>query len=187
MADALVSQGPGRPFEHSQEEIDRALYEIARQAGSTRKAAAALSADGVAINESTIRHWKTVTHRNRYSEIATKRSSSLDELIASEATEIALQASDVEKLALKQVRTGLSDADGLEASMILRNVTSSKTQQIDKAGHIRGRPTQVIKVEGLEDLRRIQAQLVRLGAADVVDSEAEVVEEIDPGPEAEAS
>lgn len=169
--------GQGRGRQYPVEVVERALFEMARHGGSARKAQAALALEGMHIPEGTMRVWRKSTFRNRYHEIASEKARELEEMIAVQATDLALKLAEAEDRALRVTVAGLSQATGLEASTILRNLSMSKSQQVDKAQGIRGRPNFRPDVRGLTEIvRAIKA----VGGVEVVEgeavAEAEVVE-----------
>jgi hypothetical protein len=179
--DALAAQedpyGPqaGQPVQFPREIIERCLFEIAAQAGNARKAHSILAAvygrENVPSVE-TLYRWIRGRFRNRYHQISLKEADQVREVIARQATDIAIEIGDVEKAAVARVRDQLADANAVEASIIARNLSTSKGINLQNESQLRGRATQIVDHRGLEG---ILDTLVRLGVGErIVD--ADVVE-----------
>src|SRR3954454_12714382 len=93
---------------YAREVIERALYEVAFQAGNTRKAQQALAAVGIHVPYRTMHDWVRGRFRNRYQEIATA-TNELRERIARDTLDLAIDLAAGEKEALRQTLAGLSD------------------------------------------------------------------------------
>src|SRR3954454_12749057 len=106
---------------YAREVIERALYEVAFQAGNTRKAQQALAAVGIHVPYRTMHDWIKGRFRNRYQEIATKATDELRERIARDTVDLAIDLAAGEKEALRQTMATLGDLNAVEASMVLRN------------------------------------------------------------------
>ena len=167
------------------EKIERALWEIAAQGGSCTKAWRVLTDEGMEhngqpITRNTLQYWKLKSHRNRYHEIKQGGVQQLEELIAMAATERAIQLGEAEDRAIGQVLAGLTGANGVEASQILRNLSASKQVQEQTIRGIRGRASEESVARSLEDvvkeLRRIAPGVVTVTAEEPV-VDAEVVAE----------
>ncbi len=163
----------GRQLQYRREVIERCLFETAVHAGNARKAMRALvlwDPDEPWPNPETVYLWVRGRFRNRYAQIATDNVDDLRENLARRATDLATKLSDAESDSIEKVLAGLADANAVEASIILRNLSQSKSMQIDQEGKLRGRGGIVIDHRGLEE---ITAALVRLGIATPVDGTAE--------------
>lgn len=166
----------GRPLQHPREVIERCLYETAVHAGNARKARQALIAwepDLAWPSAETIYGWIKGRFRNRYSQIATQNADQLREVIARDMTDIAIRLGDAERDALGRTLAGLADANAVEASMILRNLSASKQIQLDQEGKLRGRAGVIVDHRGLEEITQA---LVNLGIGEEV-TDAEVIED----------
>ncbi len=170
----------GRPIESSPEEVDFALWCLVQAGGSPTRAARMVEEQrpGTGINRDHIWRWAGGRFKPRYDELRRERAGDLDDQIAANAYDIAVQLGHAEDLALKRALAGLADANGVEASMILRNFTQSKATQIEKAGQLRGNrmfgPAQI-------DLTMIAAEIEQLGVSRRrdVESTADEVAELD--------
>lgn len=164
----------GKPMQWPRHWIETALFEIAAQGGNVRRAHGVLLGihGDAAPPYDTMQRWRKGRFRNLYTEISRVAGEELRERIAQNATELALEFGDVEREALRRIRAGLGDADAVEASMILRNLSTSKGINLDHEGKLRGRSQHVVQVQGLE---QITDALKRLGVAQEVVVDAEVV------------
>lgn len=130
--------------------------------------------------ERTVREWVQFRYRNRYAELLKQKAEELDEQRAQDASTLALQIREAEERALTQTLAGIGQANGVEASMILRNLATAKKLNSDVIVAARGMP--VLKQAG-EDLMSIARSLTRMGGVHIVDAtgaeltEAQVVEE----------
>lgn len=167
--------------------VEKCLYEVAAHGGNLRAGMRTVRAeledhiddDGEKLRiptDESVRLWRNGKLRNRYSEIASGSALVLEERIAQGAIERALALEEVEDRATKQTLAGLADATAVEASQILRNVTQSKTANIDKAAMIRGRGAFAMAERSLE---QIAEALQRIGVmvADDPLVDAEVIED----------
>ena len=69
MTGKQIAKRPARSS-YTSEEIERGLSAVALVQGNTRRAAAALKAEGLAIPRTTLQEWTTKTHRDRYMAIS---------------------------------------------------------------------------------------------------------------------
>jgi hypothetical protein len=169
----------GRPLTFPREVIERCLYETAVHAGNARKARQALidwEPDLAWPSAETIYGWVKGRFRNRYAQIATQEAGQLRENIARDMTDLARRLGEAEAEALRKVLAGLADANAVEASLILRNLSSSKQIQLDQEGRLRGRANVIVDHRGLEDITQA---LVNLGVAEAVDAEAQELPEVE--------
>jgi hypothetical protein len=130
-----------RPLSQPEDVIETAMWCLALEGGSPTRAVMRLREQhGIEdVSRENIRDWSKGRFRARYEEIRSSRASEIEELVAANALERAIAMDQAEDQALRQVQAGLSSANGVEASMILRNLTQSKAANIDKAGQLRGR------------------------------------------------
>ena len=176
----LLELTQGRPLQYPLALVERCLWETAAAGGSATRAHAVLSEQGLdpLPPRRTIQNWTTGRFRNRYHEMLSEQARDLEEIVAAQATANAIRMGDAEQDALRQTMAGLSMASGVEASMILRNISQSKAVQVDKAQLLRGRPTQINAERSLDELARA---LERLG---LVESTAEEITDAVEGTQA---
>lgn len=161
-------------FKHPPEVIEKALFEMAACGGSANKAAQSLRDQGLEISAHTIREWKRGPFRNRYHEIVSTHQRDLDSIIAAAQTENIVTMLDGEREALKQTMAGIANANGVEASNILRNIAQAKRYAVQNHSEITGRPRQERQSQSLQT---IAAALARMGLVETQEPvDAEVVE-----------
>lgn len=169
----------GRPLKYPPEVVEAALYEVAAKGNNIARACETLKDRGItqsypedcgrAIPRGVVAEWVNKRFRNRYHEIVSTKTRELEEVVARDGIELAIQIGQAERDALKQTMAGMADATAVEASQILRNLTQAKAQQVDKAHAIRG---QGIADKASKTLEQIAAGLKQLGL--VVDDEEDV-------------
>ena len=182
------SEKPGTfASDFTPEDVDRALWEIVMHGGNVAAAHGSLSQWGgsqepvVAIpSQRTMRNWKNGLYRNRYHEIAAARARDMNEVMAQQHVDLAVKQAEVEAEALRKISERLAGADAVEASIILRNVSGAKKNNVDGAQDLRG--TSAGKM-GARSVSQLVTALSRLGVVtvsgvDVVDDpeEAELVD-----------
>jgi hypothetical protein len=180
---ALLDQAqPFRqPSAYPPELIERALLETALCGGNARKASRNLAAFGVPIPHERISAWRRGRYANRYSEICSAESAALRERIAAGALDLSTRIQEVEGDAVDRVASQLAEANAVEASIILKNLSTSKQIALNQEGLIRGRATEIVEHRGIEQLT---GDLVKLGVGTVIDSDAEEIAdaEVVPAP-----
>lgn len=155
--------------------VDRVLWEVAVHGGNCRKAHQALVAradsDDALLDlpvERTVRKWVTERWADRYAEIRSIKAGMLDEQVARDAASLAVAIEEGERKALQTTIARLGEADGVEASQILRNLSQSKKIQVDSAGALRGRAAFDEAVRSLQDIAR---SLSRIPGVELVDDD----------------
>jgi hypothetical protein len=178
----IATKSPHANFKFPMELVERVLYEVAGNGGNcsaTLRAFQAANEDRIERGEEpvelpslrTIRHWITVSFRNRYHEICADSARQLEEIVAAQGVENAIAMGKAEADALKQTLAGLSNANGVEASQILRNISQAKGTAVQTSQLLRGRPTVITAETPLEQIAR---ELQQLGIVEVI-TDAEVV------------
>jgi hypothetical protein len=183
-------QTGGAPMRYSPEVVELALWHVALHGGDCRRGRRALGEALIAAagygeedpeaatvdvpGESTVRNWVKGRFRARYLEILDVKASELDGRVAATATELAIQIEEGERQAIKQTLAGLSSSNGVESSVILRNLSQSKKIQVEAAGAIRGRAAFERALPSLEALAQ---SMVRMGFA-TIEGDAEDLDEI---------
>lgn len=160
----------GRATNYPPEVIDRALLETAAVGGSATKASKIMSELGTPVPAKRITIWRTGRFRERYEQISEQMAPYLREKVAREALEFTQEAQEAQGKALRQVLSGLSDANAVEASVILRNISGAQQTAVQTEASMRGRAGMTIEVVGLDELA---SKLVKLGVGSYVDSTAE--------------
>jgi hypothetical protein len=183
----------GRPLKYPAEVVEAALYEVAAHGNNVARACEALKDRGItqsypedcgrAIPRAVVSDWVRKRFRNRYHEIVSSSTRQLEEVVAQKGIETAIQIGEAEQQALRQTMAGLPDATAVEASQILRNLTQSKAQQIDKAHAVRAfgvaeRTSHSLEqlVTGLKSLGLIVGDDDNIHDAEVIEDDAEMAE-----------
>lgn len=165
MTEALEPAKTRRPMHtYDEEHIVAGLTELALCGGNAKITTQRLADKGYDIPRSTLDMWKRQTHPDRYVEIQQTLAPQIAEKIAAQAEEFAIDSATVEAEALAILRDKLSSMDAKDVAAALRNITTSKSLNVDKiASPLRGRPTQTIIHVSLEDSwRRLQQEIPAL-------------------------
>jgi hypothetical protein len=172
---------PYKPYKVTPDQMEACLWVLAKNGTSYTRAARELNAvydwaAEVKISPQNLRQWAGGAFLARYDEIRTERSLELEERAAANAMDLVVLISEQEREAVRRTAAGLDLASGLEASLILRNLTQSKATQIERAGQIRERKGFVPE---RTDMGALVEALTSLGVGfEVVDGEAS---EVSPG------
>jgi hypothetical protein len=158
------------------EQIDKALLAYAACGANAAKACRLLKERGIGVHPKTLTQWAEGRYADRYMEIHAKHGQQLDRVLAQETRDIALRASQVERLAVDETEKELKAGTVKDASAAARNMAVVKGVATDKLLTLTGRPAQIVEHRSAQDLVK------KLEALGVVDSTAE--EEPDPLPEA---
>ena len=153
------------------EDVDRCLWEIVMHGGNVAQAHLSLKAWADAQEpplelpcQRTMRNWKNGVHRNRYHEIAAARARDMDEVMAQQHVELAVRQADVESEALRKIAERMAGVDAVEASLILRNLSGAKKNNVDAALNLRGRSA---GHAGARSVTQLVTALARLGVVTV--------------------
>ena len=168
--------------------VEAALWEIAVAGGNCARARReldhrypdekALAAAGIERlpSDRALRYWKRSMYRDRYHEILQTRAKDLEEIVAQNGIELALNAQQVKLEAMKQVAARIGATDAVEASTILRNLAQAEAGSVQMSGQIRNRPG--FGDKDTRSLQQIAKALERLGVASV-EGDAEDIEDAD--------
>ncbi len=175
-----MSRAPARRY--SLEDRELALRTLAL-AGNRYEAATALLNKNTTGNlqnlpKQTLWRWANEQYQDRYEEIRTEVSDQVAQRVANQAEEIALAAGALELQLMEDLAAKRHDLDAKDVAGALRNVTTTKSLNIDKvASPIRGRPTIIHADRSAEEIFRA---LKALEPNLIIDSTAEEEHE-DPG------
>lgn len=155
----------------SHQDKERGLLALVLNGGSPTHAMRDLAAGGMKVSRKTIQRWRD-TMPDRLEAIRRDVAPRVAEKIAAEAEALAIQLAEAEREALELLRGRLPDMKPSELAGTLRNLSVSKSLQLDKASSpLRGRPN--VRVEHTGDandhLRALQQRFPWL----VVDGDAE--------------
>lgn len=163
----------GRPIKATPEEVETCLWVVAKHGGSATKAMRELREfhGWHHISRENLVQWSQRRFKARYEEICSEKATELEEIVAARAMQQVLAMADVEESALRRVAAGIADSNGVEASIILRNLSQSKNVNVDKAGQLRGR--EAFKPGGVS-INILLERVERLGLG-VIEGRAEEV------------
>lgn len=138
---------------YSQARKDEALMALILTGDSPERASKL-----VGIPKQTLHDWKR-EHAARYAELQRDLAPQIADRIAADAEALALKIGELEAQILQSL--DLDKLDNSEKASVLRNLTASKSLQIDKlASPLRGRPTQIIEHRDLtEDVDQLLKDL----------------------------
>lgn len=172
----------GRRVSWPPELVDRALWTIALEGGSVSAAHRRLQEElsdermgelGIEmISRQALQNWKQKYFRNRYHEILQIRARELDEVIAQDATVLARSIQVAEEEAVRNTLSKLDGANALEASTILRNLSQSKSVQLQAAGIIRDRPRRAAAAASLQTIAQSLNRIAGGKVIEILEGEA---------------
>jgi hypothetical protein len=159
---------------YSEADVVTGLSEVALCGGNTRLAHQRLKARGQVIPRATLESWRTTIHPDRYSEIKRDLAPKIAEAIAAEAEDLAVAYAEAERRTLARYLDQLDDLKAGEIAGAARNLTTSKSLNIDKvASPLRGRPSRILEHRDSHDIVKRLAELAP--SAFVVDGTAEEI------------
>jgi hypothetical protein len=150
--------------------IQQCLWQIAASGGNVAKAHEALVEQGVTgpegkpVSMSALRKWKKSTYKGGYHQILTEYAEKLDEILARQATENAIELGDAVDKALARTLSQLATANGVEASQILRNVAQARDVELRSRASLQGRDPASRIARTMEDA---MAELKGMGVATI--------------------
>lgn len=159
MADELtVPRTPSQSY--TPEEIDLGLTAVALCHGNVTRAASALEQKGTPIPRETLRNWVKGTHSDRYTELTTEYLSERYERFAQESEDLVGFLTELEWKLARALKSKVDsgDLEPRDIANALRNTSTSKGINTDKATVTRGRPTEIRRNEGAADVLRVLAQ-----------------------------
>lgn len=125
------------------------------------------------LPKSTLQYWARKRHADRFEEIRTEVSRQVADRVANQAEEIALRAGELELELLEELQARKKGLESKDIASALRNVTTTKSLNIDKvASPLRERPTVIHQDRTADDI--LQA-LKALEPNLIIDSTAEEI------------
>ncbi len=156
---------------YTEEEIERGLTQMALCGGNRRLAAERLEQMGHPIPPDTLRNWAEHRRPDRYAKICAEQAPALAQRIAAEAEGFALELAEAEKATLEVYMRGLHTIKASDAAGALRNITTSKSLNVDRiSSPLRGRPNVVI------EHREVSELVLKLEQAGVLEGTAVEIE-----------
>lgn len=123
-------------------------------AGSPTNAARHLKSSGkLDVSSSTLASWKQ-THALRYDELREKYSAQMEEALSHEFREAAMQAVQLEKLAMEKATALLEAGKDNDPSRSAANAARVAQSSTDKLLSLTGRPTQIVEQRNTEEIIR---------------------------------
>ena len=165
-----MERRPGQGY--TEEQIDRALVEVALCGGNTHFAARNLKAAGTPVPRRTLRTWVERTQVERYLRLRAELVSRIHAKIARECEDSAELAGHLERRMLAKLAEDFEKLPPRDQPGALRNVSTSKAINIDKAALLRGQPTEI--VEHKQDVQELWAEFAAMFPS-VVNSTAEEI------------
>jgi hypothetical protein len=131
--------------DYTEDEIDRALVEVALCNGNTYAAHRNLKATGIDIPRATIRDWATKTQTERYQRLRVELVPRIHAKIAAECEDTAELAGRLEREMLVKLAKDYKDLAPRDQAGAIRNVSTVKAINVDKAALLRGQPTEIVE------------------------------------------
>jgi hypothetical protein len=125
---------------YTEAEIRLGLTEVALCSGNTRLAAGRLKDAGKPIPRSTLEQWAR-TRPEQYEEVVREILPRVNEVVAAECISVARLAADAEVETLKRYHEVLPQLPARDVPGALRNVSTTKGINIQRARELRGEPT----------------------------------------------
>ena len=136
---------------------DRALLELA-VTGSSVEAHRNLAAEGLAVNDRTLREWK-YKYAARYEQLRTEHAAKVEERIVEQCRNTAALAASVERAGLTADLEKIEKGDARDPSTSARNASVVKGINVDKMLALSGRPTQIVEKRDPAEIMRKLKQL----------------------------
>ena len=140
---ANIERRPGQGY--TEEQIDRALVEVALCAGNTHAAHRNLRALGFEVPRATLYEWITRTQAERYQRVRVELAPRIAAKIAAECEDTAEVAGALERNMIAKLAKDYDKLAPRDQAGALRNVSTTKAINIDKAALMRGQPTEIVE------------------------------------------
>lgn len=155
-----MSQSVTAPLKYSADELELALNILAMEGGRPTRASELLATQGLNVPKETLQHWKT-RWADRYHQICDNLQDERAQRMAAQAEDVALRAAELELLLLEDLRNKRADLKAPELAGAVRNVTTTKTLNVEKViNPLRGRPSRITEVRDADEiLKSLEAKL----------------------------
>jgi hypothetical protein len=140
---ANIARRPGQGY--TEEQIDRALTEVALCGGNTHHAARNLKAAGMPVPRRTLRTWVERTQVERYLRLRAELVPRIHAKIAQECEDSAELAGQLERRMLAKLGEDFEKLPPRDQPGAIRNVATVKGINVDKAALLRGQPTEIVE------------------------------------------
>lgn len=148
------------PVAYNEMDIEMGLRLMALNGGSPTKAHRQMVSAGRPVPISTLKDWRENAHSVRYAETLSELRAEIGETVASEATEIAGLATQVEKELITNLQNQLHDLEARELANAALKMAQAKEINVRTARVLRDQPTSITEVRDPND---IIAELTHLG------------------------
>lgn len=162
---AMATRPRGGQSKWTEPEIEIALRTLAMNSGNLRATERQLAANDFPVPYSTLRRWAGELHATRYQEIKKRVVPELQAIIAERCEELALSATALESQMMRELVGKTDDMNGRDLSTALRNVSTTKGINVDKARIMRDQPTEIPSED--RSMREIVRGLERFGLVKV--------------------
>jgi hypothetical protein len=142
------------PRKYTEDTLELALNVLAQNGGRPTYASAALAQQhGINIPHQTLSEWKHNYHPDRYDQICTALQDQRAERMAARAEDVALAATDLELLLLDDLRATRHNLKPAEVAGAVRNVTTTKTLNVEKViNPLRNRPSRITAIRSADEI-----------------------------------
>jgi hypothetical protein len=162
------------PKKHDLETIERGLVEMVAANGNATLASERLKVGGVTVSKRTLHRWKE-QNEERYESIRSDLLPKLNAYAAELHRNTALRIGSANEKLIDQLEETYKDIPARDLPGAIRNASTAKAVEVDKAQLLAGEPTQRVDSRSVRDiLRGLKAK-----GADVEIIDAEVVSEED--------
>jgi hypothetical protein len=158
----------------SEQEVQRALVEIAAASGNTRKASRELALEGLEIHSKTLWRWYKETHAEKYERIRLEMLPKITAFAAEQHMALARQQMELTAAAAALVADRLHTMDDRDLVNAMGKADIGSGIHTEKAQLLAGAPTQIVRRTSAEVIRELQSMGIEPD-----EIEAEVVSEED--------
>lgn len=172
---------------YTPEQVERALQQLALtgSAPATSDILASTETDPLEIPAGTLRHWRAVSHRDRFEQIRRDHTTKIEQTVASRLEDTILAELDLGDELLEQITADIDKLKPGEKAALYKVLTVSRAVNVDKRQLLRDRPTQIVQyqdaTEILDSLALSAPGVVVEGT--VVESTADEISDADVVPE----
>jgi len=156
--------------------VELALHQLAIMGGNCAATTRILKERyGITLDHKTLSGWIHGPAQERYLELVEEHDAIARQVAAEKATSIASQAAEGAEKLVAQTMAQMNDMEAKHLAPSARNLAQVHASMTDKAMLLRGQPTEIRKLESLDELVDV---LAGLGVI-----EGEVIEEVTEAPD----
>jgi len=162
---------------YTEEQKERALQLMALlgNAAEVSRQLADDKGDPVGIPETTLRHWKNTSHRDRFLEIRADVLPQIQKTIAAQLEDDVIADSAVIEKLRDEMLLKIGDMKAGEIASAYRNLGVKRAVDIDKSQLLRGNPTEIVQTQNADELI---GALARIAPGMVIDSTADDISDV---------